>query len=296
MFRSKPLEERLVAAVKSELAGSAAELEGRRQEYRRRLESKKEARVALENAEAQTQRLRSEMLALKQGFWEEYYGNGRDTVTEVGPKTKSLERAVEEAERSLKGARANFEEADFDEVAERSALLAEADAVEQEAGRRLDALEETLADLISGLREDLKEASRALRDECRDVQEEVVGTPKPPAEDPRTPARPPQGRGISGVSGLPTKASRGESGRRNLPVAVFLALAGLFCLWVGLVEIKGAVPLALVIAGIGLANVATAVTYALPTVRPQAATRAWMAGICLALGASGVIAWRLLIY
>ena len=292
MFRSKSLEERLVAAVRSEFAGSVASLEGRRREYRRRLESKKEARVALENAEAETRRLRSELLALKKGFWEEYYGNGRDTITEVGPEAKPLESALEETEKSLKRARAKFEAADFDEVAERSALLVEANAVEEETGRQLDELEETLVDLIAGLRENLKEASRALRDECQDARGEV-GTPKP-AEDPRTPARPPWGRGMSGVRRLLTKASTAEPGGRNLPAAALFALVGLFCLWVGLVEIKGKVPLALVLVGIGLANVATAVLYALPTRRPRAPTRAWMAGISLALGAIGVTAWRLL--
>lgn len=294
MFRSKSLEERLVEAVRSEFAGSVASLEGRRREYRRRLESKKEARVALENAEAETRRLRSEQLALKKGFWEEYYGNRRDTITEVGPEAKSLERALEEAEKSLKGARAKFEAADFDEVAERSALLVEANAVEEETGRRLDALEETLVDLIAGLRENLKEASRALREECQDVQEEeVVGTPEP-AEDPRTPTWPPQRRGVLGMRSLLTKASKREPGHRNLPFAAFFALVGLFCLWVGLVEITGKVPLALVLAGTGLANAATAVLYALPANRPWALTRAWIAGISLALVAIGVAAWRLL--
>ena len=296
MFRSKSLEERLVAAVRSEFAGSVASLEGRHREYRRRLESKKEARVALENAEAETRRLRSEQLALKKGFWEEYYGNRRDTITEVGPEAKSLERALEEAEKSLKGARAKFEAADFDEVAERSALLVEANAVEEESGRRLDTLEETLVDLIAGLRENMKEASRALREECQDVQEEeevVVGTPEP-AEDPRTPTWPPRRRGVLGMRSLLTKASKREPGHRNLPFAAFFALVGLFCLWVGLVEITGKVPLALVLAGTGLANAATAVLYALPANRPWALTRAWTAGISLALVVIGVAAWRLL--
>jgi len=295
MFRSKSLGERLVAAVRSEFAGSVASLEGRRREYRRRLESKKEARVALENAEAETRRLHSEQLALKKGFWEEYYGNGRDTITEVGPEAKSLESTLEEAEKSLKGARAKFEAADFDEVAERSALLVEANAVEEETGRRLDALEETFVDLIAGLRENLKEASRALREECQDVQEEevLVGTPEP-AEEPRTPTWPPRRRGVLGMRSLLTKASKREPGHRNLPFAAFFALVGLFCLWVGLVEITGKVPLALVLAGTGLANAATAVLYALPANRPWALTRAWIAGISLALVAIGVAAWRLL--
>ncbi|HZC19670.1 MAG TPA: hypothetical protein VE225_08145, partial [Rubrobacteraceae bacterium] len=282
MFRSKPLEERLVAAVRSELAGSAADLEGRRREYQHRLESKKEARAALENAEAERRRLHSEMLALKKRFWEEHYKNGQDTTAESGPEVRSLERAVEEAEKALKRARAKFEEADFDEAAQRAVLLAEANAVEREAGRRLDSLEGTLVDLIVGLREDLKEAARALREECQDAREEVC-TPKP-AEDPRTPARPPRGRGVSsGMRGLLTKASTREPGGRNLPVAAFFALVGLFCLWVGLVEIKGAVPLALVLVGSGLVNAATAVLYALPTGgRPRTPTRTWIAGISLA--------------
>ena len=85
-----------------------------------------------------------------------------------------------------------------------------------------------------------------------------------------------------------------EPGGRNLPVAALFALVGLFSLWVGLVEIKGKVPLALVLVGIGLANVATAVLHALPADRPRAPTRSWMAGISLALVATGVAAWRLL--
>ena len=91
-----------------------------------------------------------------------------------------------------------------------------------------------------------------------------------------------------------TKASKREPGHRNLPIAAFFALVGLFCLWVGLVEITGQVPLALVLAGTGLANAATAVLYALPANQPRALTRAWIAGISLALVAIGVAAWRLL--
>ena len=99
---------------------------------------------------------------------------------------------------------------------------------------------------------------------------------------------------MSGVRRLLTKASTAEPGGRNLPAAALFALVGLFCLWVGLVEIKGKVLLALVLVGTGFTNVATAVLYALPTRRPRAPTRAWMAGISLALGAIGVTAWRLL--
>ena len=256
---------------------------------------KKEARAALENAEAEKQRLHSEMLALKKGFWEEYYGNGQGTLTEVGPELRALETAVKEAEKSLKRARAKFEEADFDEVAERSALIAEANAVEEEANRRLEALERTLMDLIDRLGEDLKEASRALHDECQDVQGEEAGTPKS-AGGPRRFPRPPRGRRIARMERLLAKATTAREPRgRNLPVAALLVLAGLFCLWVGLVEIKGKVPLALMLVGIGLANAAMGMLYGLPTDRPQVPTRAWMAGISLALVAIGIAAWRLLI-
>ena len=261
MFRSKPLEERLVAIVRSELAGSAADLEERRREYRRRLESKKQARAALENAEAETSRLRSERVARKKGFWEEYYGNGQGTVHEFDPEARSLERAIKEAQKSLESARTKFEEADFDEVTECSALIAEANAVEEEANRRLDVLEETLKDLVAGLRGDLKEAGRALRDECQDAQEEVDTLKH--AGDLRRPVQPRRGRSMTQIRRLLTKESR-ELRHRNLSVTAFFVLVGLFCAWVGLVEIKGKVPLALVLVSIGFTNLVTAVLYTLP--------------------------------
>ena len=262
MFRSKPLEERLVAIVRSELAGSAADLEERRREYRRRLESKKQARAALENAEAETSRLRSERVARKKGFWEEYYGNGQGTVHEFDPEARSLERAIKEAQKSLESARTKFEEADFDEVAECSVLIAEANAVEEEANRRLDVLEETLKDLVAGLRGDLKEAGRALRDECQDAQEEVDTLKH--AGDLRRPVQPRRGRSMTQIRRLLTKESTRELQHRNLSVAAFFVLVGLFCAWVGLVEIKGKVPLALVLVSIGFTNLVTAVLYTLP--------------------------------
>jgi hypothetical protein len=293
MFRSKPLEERLAATIKSELAGSAADLEGRRREYHRRFESKKEARAALEDAEAETRRLHSEMLALKKGFWEAYYGNGRDTLTGAHAEAEgSLERAIEEAEKSLKRARTKFEEADFDEVSECSALLAEADAVEEEANRQLDTIEGTLEELVAELRRDLREAGRALREECQGAQ--GVSTPTPSGE-PQSPARPPQAPSMPRMRRWLTKASTREpGGRRNLPVAAFFVLVGLFCLWVGLFEIKGEVPLALVLVGTGFMEVATAALYALPTDRLRTSTRAWIASISLTLAAVGVAAWVLL--
>jgi exonuclease VII small subunit len=291
MFRSKPLEERLVAIVRSELAGSAADLEECRREYRRRLESKKQARAALENAEAEMSRLRSERVARKKRFWEEYYGNGQGTVHEFDPEARSLERAIKEAQKSLESARMKFEEADFDEVAECSALIAEANAVEEEANRRLDVLEETLKDLVAGLRGDLKEAGRALRDECQDAQEEVDTLKH--AGDLRRPVQPRRGRSMTQIRRLLTKESR-ELRHRNLPVAAFFVLVGLFCAWVGLVEIKGKVPLALALVSTGFTNLVTAALYTLPTGRSRTLTRTWIAGISLVLGAIGVAVWRLL--
>ena len=64
MFRSKPSEENLLMGVRSEVAESLSDLQRRRLEYRRRLESKKQARLALENAEAEVRRLHSESVAL----------------------------------------------------------------------------------------------------------------------------------------------------------------------------------------------------------------------------------------
>lgn len=250
MFRTKPSEERLVASVRSELAENVADLEGRHREYCCRLESKKQARTALENAEAETRRLHSEGVALQRRFWEAYYGNGQDTQTEIGPKLKSLKRAIEGAEKSLKRARAKFEGADFDEVAEWSALIAEANTVEEEIDRQVDALEETLQDLTAELRHQLKDAIRSLHDEGQDTQKVVA---LKPTGEPRTSLRRRSRYRISSLRHLLQR--KPES--RHLPVATFYLLGGLSCVWVGLFEIKGEVLLALALVSIGFINVAT---------------------------------------
>lgn len=259
MFRTKPSQESLLSSVRSELAENVGELEGRHREYRRRLESKQQARAALENAEAETKRLHSEGVALQRGFWEAYYGKGLDTQTEIGPELRSLKRAIEEAEKTLKKARAKFEEADFDEVAEWSALIAETNASEEEIDRQVDALEETLEDLTAELRHQLKDAIRSLHDEGQDTQEGVVA-PKPGGEPKRFPRR----RGGHRLPSL-RHLFRRKPETRHLPVATFSLLGGLSCVWVGLFEIKGEVLVALSLVGIGFINVATVALHTLPT-------------------------------
>jgi hypothetical protein len=256
MFRIMPSEESLLVSVRSQLTQSLADLEGRRLEYRRRVESKKEARLALENAEAEVRRLHSESVALQRGFWEAYYRNGQDACTEVGSEARSLKRAIEKGEKSLKRARASWAEADFDENAEWSALIAKAEAVEEEATRQVDVLEEALGDLIAGLRQDLKEAIRTLHDdECLDSQK--IGDPRL-AEDLREQIRSSRGGRMSSVRNL----LQGNLERRNLLTAVFFPLlVGLLSLWVGLFEIKGEVLLALTLVGLGCVNVGAAALY-----------------------------------
>jgi hypothetical protein len=256
------LEENLFIGVSLEVTKSLSDLEGRRLEYRHRLESKKQARLTLESAEAEVRRLHSESVVLQRGFWEAYYRNGHDARTEVGTEARSLRRAIEKAEKSLKRARARWEEADFDEVAEWSALIGEADAVEEEATRRVDALEEALGELIVELRHNIKEAIRTLHeDECRDAQQ--VGASKFAGDALRQVQAPREGR-LSSVRSL----LQGKPEHRNLLTAVlFPLLVGLLCLWIGLFGIKGEVLLALTLVGIGFVNIVVAALYILPTSR-----------------------------
>lgn len=290
MFRSMPSEESLLVSVRSEFAQSLADLERRRLEYRCRVESKKEARLALENAEAEVRRLHSESVALQRGFWEAYYRNGHDARTEVGAEARSLRHAIEKAEKFLKRTRVRWEEADFDEVAEWSALIGEADAVEEEATRRVDALEEALGDLIVELREDLKEAIRTLHDaEYQDAQQ--VGASKLP-EDLRTQVRSFRGGRLPSMRSL----LQGKPERRNLLIAAFFPLlVGILCLWIGLFEIKGEVLLALALVGLGSVNVATGTLYILPTRRWQSLPGELIAGVSLALLMIGAATQGLLI-
>jgi hypothetical protein len=290
MFRSKPSEESLLVSVRSELTQSLADLEGRRLEYCRHLESKKQARLALENAEAEVRRLHSESVTLQRGFWETYYRNGHDARLEVGTEARSLRHAIEKAEKSLKRARARWEEADFDEVAEWSVLIGEADAVEEEVTRRIDALEEALGELIVELREDLKEAIRTLHDdEYRDAQQ--VGASKL-AGDPRSQVQAPrEGRLLSVRSLL-----QGKPEHRNLLITVFFPLlVGLLCLWIGLFGIKGEVLLALVLVGIGFVNIVAAALCILPTSRWRSVPGVPIAWVSLALLVIGTTVRGLLI-
>jgi hypothetical protein len=278
MFTSKSSEESLLVRVRSELVQSLSDLEGYRLEHRRRLRSKKEARLALESAEDEVRRLHSESVALQRGFWEAYYRNGPDARIEVGSEASSLRHAIEKAEKSLKRARARWEEVDFDEDAEWSALIGKADAIEEEATRRVDALEEALGDLIAGLRKDLKEAIRTLQDyECPDAQE--MGAPKL-AEDLRTQIRPFRGGRISSVRNL----LQGKLERRNLLIAAFFPLLiGLLSLWVGLFEIQGEVLLALALVGLGCVNVGAAALHILHPSRWRSVPGEMIAGVSLAL-------------
>jgi hypothetical protein len=290
MFRSKPSEESLLVSVRFELAENLADLEGRHLEYRRRLASKEEAHSTLENAEAEVRRLHSESIALQKGFWEAYYRNGQDTQTEVGPESRSLQRAIEKAEKSLKRARARWEEADFDEVAEWSALTAKAEAVKKEAMYQVDALEEALGDLIIELRHDLKEAVRALHDdECLDTQE--VRALKL-AKNLRTQVQ----SSSAGMMSIVSNLLQGKPGRRNLLIAAFFPLlVGLLSVWVGLFEIKGEVLLALTLVGLGFVNVVAAALYILPTGRWRSVPGELIAGISVVLLVIGTAARGLLI-
>jgi hypothetical protein len=290
MFKSKLSEESLLVSARLELAQSLADLEGRRLEYRRRVESKKEARLALENAEAEVRRLHSESVALQRGFWEAYYRDGHDARTKVGTEARALRHAFEKAEKSLKRARVRWEEEDFDEVAEWSALIGEADVVEGEATHRVDALEEALGDLIVELREDLKEAIRTLHDdEYQDAQQ--VGALKLP-EDLRAQVRSFRSGRLSSMRSL----LQGKPERRNFLIAAFFPLlVGILCLWVSLFEIKGEVLLALALVGLGSTNVATGTLYILPTRRGRSFPGELIAGVSLALLLIGAVTRGLLI-
>ena len=282
MFRSKSSDESLLVRVRSELAQSLSDLERRHLEYRRRVQSKREARLALENAEVEVRRLHSESVALRRGFWEAYYRNGQDARTEVGPEAESLKRAIEKAEKSLKRAQARWKGADFDEDAQWSVLVAEAKAVEEEVTRRVDALEEALGDLIAGLRKDLKEAIKTLHDDEWPGPAEI-GAPKL-AEEFRAQVRSFRGGRMTSVRNL----LQGKPQRRNLLIgALFPLLVGLLSLWVGLFEIKGEVLLALALVGLGCVNVVAAALHILSPSRRRNVPGELIAGVSLALLMAG---------
>lgn len=202
---NKSLEEEIATLVRAEFAGIVASLEGEREEYRRRLNLKEEARRALEDAEAEARRLHSERIELKERFWEAYYGKGEVPFSELEPEPKSLGRAIQRAERALRKARANFERADFDDAAEEAALKELADITLERVDQRVGELQDSLGKLLSGVWRDAKESDRALRDELERAHfageaegqaepEEGVKLPEEPSTvDPatQTPARRP---------------------------------------------------------------------------------------------------------
>lgn len=165
MFRRKTLEEKITAIIRAEFAGIIAGLERDHREYLHWLKLKKETRDALERAKAKVRGLHSERIELKKQFWKAYYEKDKDALSEIEFQSSLLERATKKAEKALNKARADFERADFDEVAESFALRTKANIAEDEVNRRVETLEKTLEELLAGVRHDIKEVGRTLRDE-----------------------------------------------------------------------------------------------------------------------------------
>jgi hypothetical protein len=163
--RKKPLEEKIGAAIEAEFEGLVGELEGDLEDYRRRLRLKEKARIALEEAEAEAQRVHLERVELKKRFWEAYYEDDEATLKKIEPEHRSLTRATRRAEKALRKARENFVRADFDEVAEGAALRKKAYAAAEKADLRISALEEAVEELLAEKWRNIKELTAALRDE-----------------------------------------------------------------------------------------------------------------------------------
>ena len=164
MLDKKLVEDRIAAIIRSEFAQMIGALERDHLEYRRRLKLKEETRSTLEKQEVAVQRLRSARIELKKRFWEAYYEEDEAALSEIESERRILERAEKKAEKSLETARADFERADFDEVAEGFLLRTKANIAEDQATRHIDAIEAALEDLLSGTRQDIEKASQALRD------------------------------------------------------------------------------------------------------------------------------------
>lgn len=175
MFRrKKTLEEKTATTIMAEFSGIIAGLQEDHLEYRRRLKLKEQTRAALEKAETDAQRLQAARIELKKKFWEAYYQNDEAALSEVGARRRPLERAAKRAEKILEKARADFEKADFDEVAESFALKAKADIAQDEINRRLGTLEKAIEDLLAGLSRDVEETGQALRKEYKEPSFETV--------------------------------------------------------------------------------------------------------------------------
>ena len=171
------METKITAAIKAEFTGTMANLEEDRREYRRRLALKEETLDTLEYVEAEVRRLHSERITLKERFWEAYYGDAEVPFSEVEAEPRALGRAIEKAEKALRKARADFENADFDEVAEGSALKQKAAAAQGEVERRIAELEETLGEVFAEVRRDVEKANRAVREELDELGEIEVARP-----------------------------------------------------------------------------------------------------------------------
>lgn len=185
MGGKKTLEEEMAALVRAEFAGVISGLERDRAEYRHRLSLKEEARRALDDAEAEALRLHSKRRAFEDRFWEAYYGRGEVPFSEVGSEPKSLGRAVERAEKALRKASADFERADFDEVAEEAALKERLEATVDKAGLRVGEIQEAREKILAGVWLDVNESSQALRVEVEEALQE-------PQESPATDEGPPE--------------------------------------------------------------------------------------------------------
>jgi len=179
MVGKRTLEEEVAALVRAEFAGTISSLERDRAEYRHRLNLKQEARRALEDAEAEALRLHSKRRAFEDRFWEAYYGKGEVPFSKVGSEPRSLGRAIERAEKALRKASADFERADFDEVAEEAALKERLDATVEKAGLRVGEVQEAREKILAGVWLDVNEASRALRGEVEAALQEPRESPEP---------------------------------------------------------------------------------------------------------------------
>ncbi|MDQ4063824.1 MAG: hypothetical protein M3122_08060 [Actinomycetota bacterium] len=177
MLDRKTVKDRIAAVIRSEFAEMIEALERDHLEYRRRLKLKEETRSTLEKQEVAVQRLHSARIELKKRFWEAYYEKDEQNevvLSKIESERRTLERAEKKAEKSLEKARADFERADFDEVAEGFLLRTKANIAEDQATRHIDAIEAALNDLLSSTRQEVEKASQALRDDYEEPSFETV--------------------------------------------------------------------------------------------------------------------------
>jgi hypothetical protein len=168
VFGRKTLEEKIAAMVRAEFAGIIVGLEREHREYLRRVRLKEETRVALENVEAKARELYSERIGLKKRFWEAYYEKDEAVLSKIESRSERLEHAAKRGEKAIEKVRADFERANFDEVAEGFALKTKANIAEDEVNRRIGALGKVLEDLLAEVRHDVMEAAQTLRDEYKE--------------------------------------------------------------------------------------------------------------------------------